>query len=312
MDMDSYRECRLCPRDCGVDRAAGKLGVCRQTAECRISSAGPHFGEEPSFSGTHGSGTIFFCGCSSRCFFCQNWQISMQGIGWEVTPDELVETARRLATSGVHNLNFVTPDHFWPHIAYVCRRLREIGVRIPCLFNSSGYQKPELVESYAEFVDIFMPDFKFADPALARECMGDGQYPDIALAALRRMVEQKGFLEPWDPSGRRPAERGVLVRHLILPGHADNSLRALRLLREEFGALLPLSVMSQFHPVPACVEREQLARTITPEEHRQVHDLVVELGFRNVYIQTLSRSVEFLPDFSRKDPFQGNADRRSH
>ncbi len=306
MKTDLYRECRLCPRDCGVDRTQGARGVCGETSVCRISSAGPHLGEEPSFSGTKGSGTIFFSGCSSRCFFCQNYQISIEHLGREVTPEELLATARSLAASGVHNLNFVTPDHFWPHIEFVCRTLRAEGVTIPFLFNSSGYQRADLVERYAEWMDIFMPDFKFARPELARECMGDARYPEIALAALRKMVELKGFLDPWDSSGACPALRGVLVRHLILPGQVENSLDVLRLLRHEFGRFLPLSVMSQFHPVPACRECGKLTRPISEDEHRQVHDLVIELGFEHVYIQPTAVGTDFLPDFSEREPFCGN------
>ena len=311
MNFTRYRECRLCPRSCGVDRTGGKLGVCRQTATCRISSAGPHYGEEPSFTGAQGSGTIFFCGCSCRCFFCQNHQISADGMGKEISPEELIETARTLAQSGVHNLNLVTPDHFWPHIQHLCRELKKEGLAIPTLFNSSGYQRADRIEEYAECIDIFMPDFKFAQTQLAKECMGDERYPVVALEALQKMVEVKGFLEPWDPTGRQPAQRGVLVRHLILPGHVENSLEVLRLLRTEFGKWLPLSVMSQFRPVPECFGRKQLCRGIHREEYEQVRDLVYELGFQNVYLQEIPETADFLPDFSLKEPFEGNKKRKT-
>ena len=311
MNLKSYRDCHLCPRGCGVDRVDGKLGVCRQTATCRIASTGPHYGEEPSFTGTRGSGTIFFSGCSCRCFFCQNYQISMSGMGRDITPDELVQAAQSLALSGVHNLNFVTPDHFWPHIRRLCRELKKDGVSIPTIFNSSGYQRADLIEEYAECIDIFMPDFKFARSELARECMGDERYPDIALKALRKMVELKGFLDPWDPTGAQPAQRGVLVRHLMLPDHVENSLEVLRLLRAEFGKFLPLSVMSQFHPAPECVERKQLDRGITREEHKEVISLVYELGFQRVYLQEIPDTVDFLPDFAQEEPFEGNKKRRT-
>lgn len=283
--------------------------MCGETAMCRVASSGPHFGEEPSFSGTRGSGTIFFSGCSSHCFFCQNHQISNEHLGQAVTVDEFVTLGRKLAASGVHNLNFVTPDHFWPHIEHLCRTLRAEGVTLPFLFNSSGYQRPDMIARYGEVIDIFMPDFKFADPALAKTCMGDERYPVLALDALRKMVELKGFLDPWDPTGARPAERGVLVRHLILPGHVENSVAVLKLLRHEFGARMPLSVMSQFHPVGACFERSDLARRITPGEHGRIHDLVGELDFRHVYIQEYVPGTEFLPDFRKDEPFEGNRGR---
>lgn len=310
VDFTSYRQCRLCPRDCRVDRAAGKTGVCRETAVCRVSSIGPHFGEEPSFTGTRGSGTIFFAGCSSHCFFCQNYQISNENLGEELVPEEFVRRGLALARSGVHNLNFVTPDHFWPHIERLCREVRATGITIPFLFNSSGYQRADLIDHYAEWIDLFMPDFKFTDPDLARDVMGDGRYPEIALAALRKMVELKGFLEPWDPSGRDPAKRGVLVRHLILPDHIDNSVQVLKLLKHEFGKFLPLSVMSQFHPVPACRDCGKLTRRITAEEHLQVRATVMELGFEHVYMQEFPEDADFLPDFSLREPFKGNVRRK--
>lgn len=311
MNTTPYSECRLCPRDCGVNRLAGRTGVCRETAQCRISSAVPHFGEEPSFSGTRGSGTIFFSGCSSRCFFCQNHQISIGNEGGAVSPADLLDIGRSLIASGCHNINFVTPDHFWPHVRWLCEQLRAGGATLPFLFNSSGYQLPERVSEYAEVIDIFLPDFKFADPELARECMGDPRYPELALRALREMVERKGFLTPWDPAGETTAVRGVLVRHLILPDHAENSLEVLRLLRREFGRLLPLSVMSQFHPVPGCRERGRLTRRIHEDEHRRVVDEIGELGFQHVYVQSLAPGTEFLPDFRRDEPFEGNRRRNA-
>lgn len=311
VSTEAYRDCHLCPRDCGVDRTQGPLGTCGESAVCRVASYGPHFGEEPSFTGTRGSGTIFFTGCSSGCFFCQNYQISAGHEGEKVSADDLVRIGKRLAASGVHNLNFVTPDHFWPHIEHLCLELRRAGSDVPFVFNSSGYQRPDLVETYGKVIDLFMPDFKFADPALAKDCMGDERYPEIALEALQKMVELKGFLDPWDPTGARPALRGVLVRHLILPGHVENSLAVLRLLRREFGRLLPMSVMSQYRPMPACFQRGKLTRAIAADEHRQVHDLVLELGFQHVYLQTVSPSLEFLPDFSKDEPFEGNRKRRS-
>lgn len=227
-----------------MDRTCGKVGACGETSALRISHIGPHFGEEPSISGTRGSGTIFFDGCSSRCFFCQNYQISAAHHGEIYSEDRFFCAVKDLIGEKVHNLNFVTPDHFWPHIKDLCLKLRALSFPILKLFNSSGYQLPGMIPEYSEFMDIFLPDFKFADPNLARTCMGDAHYPEIALEAIRKMVDAKGFLEPWDPSGEQVAERGVLVRHLVLPGHVENSLKVLDLLHAEFGDGLPISVMS--------------------------------------------------------------------
>lgn len=307
MDADAYEECCLCPRDCRVNRRAGDRGRCGETAELRVASIVAHFGEEPPISGTNGSGTIFLSGCSSGCFFCQNWQISLDHLGGTLTPDDFEEQIRRLLQQHhVHNLNFVTPDHFWPHIAELCRRLRAADIHVPFLFNSSGYQRPEMVSEYSRWIDIFLPDFKFASPTLAAQIMGDSRYPELALEALRRMVDARGFLEPWDPSGRQPATRGVLVRHLVLPGEVENSLQALRVLRREFGRFLPLSVMSQFRPTPRCLERRFLHRRITPAEYAAVLTEVEHLGFENVLIQPDPLSEDFTPDFRLDRPFRAN------
>ena len=309
--FEVYKNCTLCPRDCKVDRTKGSLGFCVESATCRVSFIGPHFGEEPSFTGSRGSGTIFFSGCSSQCFFCQNFQISIQHDGRAITRAELLSETRALLLKDVHNLNFVTPDHFWPHIQSLCHALREEGIEIPKLFNCSGYQRPERVEEYVQEMDVFLPDFKFAEPELAKMCMGDARYPEIALTALREMVKLKGFLDPWETTGAQTAHQGVLVRHLVLPGHVENSLKVLRLLREEFGPGIPLSIMSQFRPVPGCFQRKKLERVLSPKEYDQVLDLVKKLGFEKVYTQELGEDTAFLPDFKDpEDPFPGNRRRR--
>ncbi|MFO7536016.1 MAG: radical SAM protein [Kiritimatiellia bacterium] len=309
MNVEAYRCCRLCPRDCQVDRTAGLKGYCGETAECRVASATAHFGEEPSFTGKRGSGTIFFTGCSSRCFFCQNHQISLGETGRPITPAQCLEMAETLIGKGVHNLNFVSPDHFWPLIEWLCRQLREKGFDLPFLFNTSGYQKAEMIPEYGKVIDVFLPDFKFSDPALARLCMRDERYPAIALEAIRKMVELKGFLYPWDPEGGRPALRGVLVRHLVLPGCVENSLAAIRLLHGEFGPGLPISIMSQFQPMPGCREHALLERPVTEAEYEEVTDLVAELGFFRVYLQPEAAGDDFLPDFNEDEPFDGNRNR---
>ena len=285
--------------------------MCGETAVCRVAHAGPHFGEEPSFSGTRGSGTFFFSGCSSHCFFCQNRQISGGlAAGRELSPSELLTLTESVLARGVHNLNFVTPDHFWPHLSALCRELRTRGVTVPFLYNCSGYQSPELVPAVAEVMDIFLPDFKFADAEIATYCMGAADYPAVALAALKQMVAEKGFLYPWDTSGTRPAERGVLVRHLVLPGQVPNSLAVLERLQREFGPDLPLSVMSQYRPMPACEGRGAFARGVNADEYARVCEQVDALGFWRVYIQELTPETAFLPDFNQPEPFDGNAEGR--
>ena len=301
-----YADCRLCPRLCGADRLAGRAGVCGETAQLRYATACAHFGEEPCLSGTRGSGTIFFSGCPCRCFFCQNYQISRDGAGEFHDADGLFAAAQALVARGVHNLNFVTPDHVEPAVRRLCQRLRDAGVTVPFVWNGSGYHRADLVPRWAEYINIFLPDFKFADPALARRCLGDARYPEIALAALREMVRQRGFLVVEESAGVELAERGVLVRHLVLPGEMANSLAVLETLHREFGSGLPLSLMSQFRPVPACHERQLFTRQVSADEYRRVCDRALELGFQRLYLQPESGDAAFLPDFEQTQPFQGN------
>lgn len=309
--------CALCPRRCGAarDRAAG---FCGESSTLRIASYGRHFGEEPCFTGAYGSGAFFFSGCPCHCFFCQNAQISLpDGLGHPVTDDQFHDMALRLIAEHAVNLNFVTPDHVWPHVEALCRRLRDRdGATLPFLFNSSGYHAEALLDRALATCDIFLPDFKFCSPALAAEVMGDARYPEIALRALDRILGAKGFLTPFDPSGTTPAREGLLVRHLVLPGHAEDSLELLALLRREFGPLLPLSLMSQYTPTPAAIRRgAPWNRALDPTEYSQVIDAAESLGFENVFIQPLgsippgpaaTTPDPFLPDFSSAAPFPGN------
>jgi putative pyruvate formate lyase activating enzyme len=285
---------------------AGRTGFCGETAVCRVASLGAHHGEEPCFSGTKGSGTVFFSGCSCGCFFCQNHQISHEHLGNEMPLEELVEGILALVAQGVHNVNFVTPDHFLPHVVEVCRQLRRAGVEVPFLYNCSGYMQAERVPELADAIDIFLPDFKFADPLLAQRCLGDPRYPKLALAAVEAMVEAVGFLTPWDDSGEVLAEKGVLVRHLVLPEQVENSLAVLDTLHGRFGAGLPLSIMSQYRPTSRCRDEDVFARTVKAREYERVCDRVVELGFERVFIQPDFGDDGFFPDFSRDEPFAGN------
>ncbi len=301
--MQEYDNCCLCPRYCGVNRSEGEVGFCGESAELRIAAMLAHFGEEPCITGRNGSGTVFFSGCGCGCFFCQNFQISHQHIGKIYTGEEFLEGLHRLAGQGVHNLNFVTPDHYWPHIKAACLALREEGVDIPFLWNSSGYADVEMIPEQCHLIDVFLPDFKFADPELAQKCMGDSNYPEIALRALTAMVEAKGFLRPWDPSGEMTATRGVLVRHLVLPGQLENSLRTLDILNEHFGPNLPISIMSQFQPMPECERLGFFNSKIAAEDYAKVCNYAEELGFSRLFGQVDLGDDTFAPDFTSDKPF---------
>ncbi len=305
--LPEYRHCELCPRKCGVNRQAGQRGFCNEGAKFHVASMGAHFGEEPPLVGQDGSGTIFLTGCSCGCFFCQNYQLSQEHLGEYLTIDSAVSRILKLADSGVRNLNLVTPDHFWPHLREIVKRVKAAGCQLPWIWNSSGFTRVEILEEAAELVDIFLPDFKFADPELAHRCMGRRDYPEVALAALDFLVDRVGFLRPFDDEGVMAASCGVLVRHLVLPGEVDNSLQVLDLLAERYGNRLPISVMRQFRPMPECQRRGQLTRMVTDDEYQAVVERVNQLGFRKVFIQPDSGDENFVPDFrNNRAPFKGN------
>jgi putative pyruvate formate lyase activating enzyme len=312
-----FKECFLCPRECGVDRLEGgeesKAGFCRQDGRLRVAYVGPHFGEEPPLTGTRGSGTVFFTGCSLRCSYCQNVQISSEGLGHDIELEELLaEVEGMIIRERVHNINFVTPDHFFPYVFELVTLLREKGYDLPIVFNLSGYQSVTLLKSAEGYVDIYLPDFKYADRDLARRLSKCRDYPDVALAALSEMLSQKGFLDSFD-TGDSLAKKGVLVRHLILPGHVKNSIDALTTLFVEFGAELPLSLMSQYVPVTP-QEVEALNRYLTEQEFNEVYSHALDLGFQHLFVQFPEEPSShgrpaFLPDFRLDKPFSSPAER---
>lgn len=309
-----YEDCRLCPRQCGINRRVGnrggRTGFCGEADVVRVAYVGAHFGEEPPLTGTNGSGTVFFSGCSLRCAFCQNWQISHDSRGDQLDMASLRSRVKEMVRSEkTHNINFVTPDHFFPHVFQLVSSLRRTGYDLPVVYNLSGYQSVDLLRMAKEYADIYLPDFKYADRALAASLSRAADYPEVALEALAEMVRQKGFLDAC-VEDRQVATRGVLVRHLILPGHLENSVDALTTLRVEFGPEIPLSLMSQYYPVGRTL-KGPLKRFLKKEEFDAVYAHVRELGFRNLFVQFPTESEEglsnvrspFLPDFGKNRPF---------
>ena len=310
-DAQSFISCQWCPRQCGVDRQRGETGFCGETAQLRVAAIEAHFGEEPPISGMHGSGTVFFSGCTLQCDFCQNYQLSHLHFGEQMTVAAVVERLATLyRTQGIHNVNFVTPDHFFPYTVAIMAALRQKNTPLPSVYNLSGYERVDALRQIEAAADIYLPDFKYADRELGALLSHCRDYPAVALDAIAEMVRQKGFLDSFlAEEPERLAQRGVLVRHLILPGQTANSLAALDMLFLEFGKNLPLSLMSQYHPVRPCPV-PGLDRRITTEEFQQVHDHALSLGFQHVFVQYPEneppQAPEFLPDFTQARPFQGN------
>jgi len=312
--VGSYKSCELCPRACRVDRtrsAPGKgPGFCGESDQLRVAYVGPHFGEEPPITGTRGSGTVFFSGCSLKCKFCQNHQISRGGMGEAVAFQGLMEKIREMILKhNVHNLNFVTSDHFIPHAARVSYRIKKERPELPILYNFSGYQSLKMLKRLEEYADIYLPDFKYSDASLAKRFSTCADYPGKALDAISEMVRQKGFLDCL-ASGNAVATSGVMVRHMILPGAVENSIDALTILFIEFGPHLPISLMSQYQPVVP-QEGPEMNRPITKQEFEKVYDHAKQLGFEFMFVQFPEGSKEerrkgpsFVPDFKKRQPFK--------
>jgi putative pyruvate formate lyase activating enzyme len=310
---DLYKNCRLCPRNCGVNRldepGEKNRGFCGQDSLLRVSYIGPHFGEEPPISGKRGSGTIFFSGCSLKCSFCQNYQISKDGLGKSMTLKELFENVTdMISIKKVHNINFVTPDHFFPHVFDLVIQLREKGYTIPFVYNLSGYQSVEILKIAEDYSNIYMPDFKYSDDNTAKRFSKCGDYSYRAIEAVSEMVRQKGFLE-YNRQEPEIAQEGVLIRHLIIPGNTDNSTGVLDTLFLEFGPLLPISLMSQYYPVLPNKDPD-LNRKLTMQEFDKVYKHALDLGFENLFVQfpdenppNRTKPPVFLPDFNKESPF---------
>ena len=286
--------CRLCPRNCGVPRGDTGEGVCKSGEKARVARAALHFWEEPPISGKAGSGAVFFTGCSLGCVYCQNYEISAgENRGREVTPEELSALFQDLAAQGAQNINLVTAGHFLPQVRQALL-LRKPPV--PVVYNSSGYEKREAVKSLQGLVDIYLPDLKYGEETLARDLSHAPDYVDTALAAIGEMVEQAGPPQ-YDGEGR--TVKGVLIRHLVLPGHVDDTCAVLDRVWELAGNEADLSLMNQYTPNEACRRAGgELSRGVTEEEYELSLCHADDLGFERIWWQeggTVSES--FVPAF---------------
>ncbi len=297
-ELCEYNNCILCPRECGVDRSATS-GVCHSTDRCKIVRAALHYWEEPCISAEKGSGTIFFSGCSLGCVFCQNYAISdgKSQYGVEVTVDRLVEIFYELKGQGANNINLVTPTHYIPHIRQAIIEAKEQGFDLPFVYNTSGYEKVDSLKMLDGLIDVYLPDFKYFDGELARKYSKAPDYVQVAQVAIEEMVRQVG--QPrFDDQGI--IRRGVVVRHLILPGHTRDSRSVIDYLYRTYGDNIYISIMNQYTPVktPRMDKYPELGRSITRREYDKVIDYALEIGVKNAYIQEGETNKEsFIPDF---------------
>ena len=273
--LEILDDCVLCPRECHVNRASGETGICQTGRRAWVSSYSPHYGEEEPLVGTGGSGTIFFTHCNLRCNFCQNFDISHEGQGQKVSADQLAQMMLALQSGGTHNINFVTPSHVVPQILEALLLAIEGGLNIPIVYNSSAYDHVATLQLLEGICDIYMPDFKFWDAAIAETTCDASDYPEVARQALREMHRQVGDLV-LSPDGR--ALRGLLIRHLVLPQDSANTGAIMRFIADEMSTNSYVNVMSQYRPCGRASEVKVLNRPLTAAEYREALQFARDAG----------------------------------
>ena len=287
--------CTLCPRRCRINRLAGERGYCGMTAEVMGARAALHMWEEPCISGARGSGAVFFSGCSLGCVFCQNRPIAAGEVAKPVPLSRLTEIFLELQEQGAANINLVTAGHFAPQTAWALAEAKRRGLRIPVVYNSSGYESKEALETLGDLVDVWLPDFKYMDPGLSKKYSHAEDYPRTACQAVDWMVRRAGLCE-FDEEGY--VQKGVIVRHLILPGHTKDSMAVLKYLHERYGDSIYISIMNQYTPLPQVEAYPELARRVTKREYEKVLDYALELGISNGFFQEGETAREsFIPLF---------------
>lgn len=303
----------MCPRACGVNRAIGELGICKAPAELHIGRAALHWWEEPCLVGEQGSGAVFFSYCPLGCVYCQNEGL-VAGAGIEVGFEQFKQTLLRLQNEEhAANINLVTPSHYVPTIAEALRQLRKVSVEefpegsvvnggssgdrlvIPVVYNTSSYDSVESLRQLKGLIDIYLADFKYISPEVARKLSHAANYPEVALAALDEMVAQVGF---WSENAHGLLEKGIIVRHLVLPGHIEESFQVLRVLHERYGNKIRLSIMNQYTPLRGDLVRYGLSGKVSNEEYESVLDYADYLGIKDYFWQEGGATTEsFIPTF---------------
>lgn len=294
-----FKDCVLCPRQCRVNRTKGELGFCRLPAKIVLECALAHHGEEPPLSGKNGAGTIFFSSCNLGCIYCQNYQISHNACGKELTARQMADVMLDLQKRQCNNIEPVTPTPQTPLIMEALLLARMQGLQIPFVYNCGGYENPEIIKLLAGMVEIYLQDFKYGLEEDAVEFSTAPGYPRFALDSLKEMVRQVGDDLELE---NNIAKKGVIVRHLVLPGKIENSKEVFRLIKEEISLNVPISLMSQYTPVAKVRHHPLLGRRINKDEYKQILDFALKLGFKNLFIQEVNE-YKLTPDFDRDNPF---------
>ena len=281
-NMNKYENCLLCPRKCGINRSTGQTGVCGVSSEIKVARAALHYWEEPCISGKRGSGAVFFSGCSLHCVFCQNREISDGKAGKLISKERLSDIFMELADKGANNINLVTPGQYIPDIVWAVNDAKSRGMKLPIIYNTSGYENVTELKLLEGIVDVYLPDFKYMDSTLSARYSRAKDYPSVAKQALSEMVRQQPDVVIDDATGL--IQKGVIVRQLLLPGHVNDAKVVLKYLYDTYHDHVYISMMSQFTPI-ALKDYPEINRTVTRREYERLVDYALEIGITNAFIQ---------------------------
>ena len=281
-NMNKYENCLLCPRKCGINRSTGQTGVCGVSSEIKVARAALHYWEEPCISGKRGSGAVFFSGCSLHCVFCQNREISDGKAGKLISKERLSDIFMELADKGANNINLVTPGQYIPDIVWAVNDAKSRGMKLPIIYNTSGYENVTELKLLEGIVDVYLPDFKYMDSTLSARYSRAKDYPSVAKQALSEMVRQQPDVVIDDATGL--IQKGVIVRQLLLPGHVNDAKAVLKYLYDTYHDHVYISMMSQFTPI-ALKNYPEINRTVTKREYERLVNYALEIGITNAFIQ---------------------------
>ncbi len=281
-NMNKYENCLLCPRKCGINRRTGQTGVCGVSSEIKVARAALHYWEEPCISGKRGSGAVFFSGCSLHCVFCQNREISDGKAGKVISKERLSDIFIELADKGANNINLVTPGQYIPDIVWAVNDAKSRGMKLPIIYNTSGYENVTELKLLEGIVDVYLPDFKYMDSTLSARYSRAKDYPSVAKQALSEMVRQQPDVVIDDATGL--IQKGVIVRQLLLPGHVNDAKAVLKYLYDTYHDHVYISMMSQFTPI-ALKDYPEINRTVTKREYERLVNYALEIGITNAFIQ---------------------------
>lgn len=294
-NMNKYENCLLCPRKCGINRSTGQTGVCGVSSEIKVARAALHYWEEPCISGKRGSGAVFFSGCSLHCVFCQNREISDGKAGKVISKERLSDIFMELADKGANNINLVTPGQYIPDIVWAVNDAKSRGMKLPIIYNTSGYENVTELKLLEGIVDVYLPDFKYMDSTLSARYSRAKDYPSVAKQALSEMVRQQPDVVIDDATGL--IQNGVIVRQLLLPGHVNDAKAVLKYLYDTYHDHVYISMMSQFTPI-ALNDYPEINRTVTRREYERLVDYAIKIGITNAFIQEGNVAKDsFIPAF---------------